>query len=938
MPRKGAIRELEVSLAVATRQLHKQRKESEAMVAAYEAKLSTSRLNASMLIEAFKTAKLAKDVLEAAAEHHSRDAARMQMRELELVKSLEVAEAAHAEVLEQLERASAQHRSDLERVRSDLERPNVAPAGDTAARRSSAQDRFFLEGEQPKTATSDAFAGTEAAAGDPSTATPTGSDLISSTSHRNAALHSVSAGTTRQDTETRGDMASSVEMRLAQAAELAAVGEATDAAAGDAAPPTPPGDEEAIADGAAAQEGEGVADAAETLEADNAAAAEEGEQPKTAELAAMGEATDSAAGDAAPPTLPVGEEAIADDAAAAQEGEGVADAAETLEADDAAAAEEGEQPKTAMGDEFTGTEAAAGDPSTATPTGSDSICSPARNAALHSHCDSAGTTTWQDTEPRGDMASSVEMRLAQAAELAAVGEATDAAAGDAAPPMLPGDEEAIADDAAAAQEGEGVADAAETLEADDAAAAEEGEQAEEPAVGDGDGVAAEADALEADGTSAFERMVAQDDEGAPEDDEGPPQLPPARPDGDDNTAAEEEEEEEEEEAAEEDAAGGGDAVEGPPANDDTAAVAPPPSAGGGGYVPPYTVHVGVLCRPFVARAKARRSPRKSKRAASPAATQRLFVQMAPQRVSHRGIGYDANTPLTHQGYNVDAACFLAFNWEKSVEEDEERDACAGAAQASNDDVYAEIGGDALVERALDGASATIISSGSEQCGKAHMVWGPRAWSKAETPETVLTWGVAPRLLRALFAAKGEITASLTCVQNVGQHNRDLLTRSATKLHIHQFCAVEEAVASFEELCELLGAAEERAAKWPTLHSEQAVVGSVVTSLALSCGGKITFIDLAPEQHPANVQYGQWVAHPSHPELNPPSCAGQHPDVRRTKRMSETVAAINVSLSEVRGFLRATARAAKRGVQAKRAVGVTSFLAKYLREEVTRDGA
>ena len=877
MPRKGAIRELEVSLAVATRQLHKQRKESEAMVAAYEAKLSTSRLNASMLIEAFKTAKLAKDVLEAAAEHHSRDAARMQMRELELVKSLEVAEAAHAEVLEQLERASAQHRSDLERVRSDLERPNVAPAGDTAARRSSAQDRFFLEGEQPKTATSDAFAGTEAAAGDPSTATPTGSDLISSTSHRNAALHSVSAGTTRQDTETRGDMASSVEMRLAQAAELAAVGEATDAAAGDAAPPMLPGDEEAIAD----------------------------------------------------------------DAAAAQEGEGVADAAETLEADDAAAAEEGEQPKTAMGDEFTGTEAAAGDPSTATPTGSDSICSPARNAALHSHCDSAGTTTtstWQDTEPRGDMASSVEMRLAQAAELAAVGEATDAAAGDAAPPMLPGDEEAIADDAAAAQEGEGVADAAETLEADDAAAAEEGEQAEEPAVGDGDGVAAEADALEADGTSAFERMVAQDDEGAPEDDEGPPQLPPARPDGDDNTAAEEEEEEEEEEAAEEDAAGGGDAVEGPPANDDTAAVAPPPSAGGGGYVPPYTVHVGVLCRPFVARAKARRSPRKSKRAASPAATQRLFVQMAPQRVSHRGIGYDANTPLTHQGYNVDAACFLAFNWEKSVEEDEERDACAGAAQASNDDVYAELGGDALVERALDGASATIISSGSEQCGKAHMVWGPRAWSKAETPETVLTWGVAPRLLRALFAAKGEITASLTCVQNVGQHNRDLLTRSATKLHIHQFCAVEEAVASFEELCELLGAAEERAAKWPTLHSEQAVVGSVVTSLALSCGGKITFIDLAPEQHPANVQYGQWVAHPSHPELNPPSCAGQHPDVRRTKRMSETVAAINVSLSEVRGFLRATARAAKRGVQAKRAVGVTSFLAKYLREEVTRDGA
>ena len=75
-------------------------------------------------------------------------------------------------------------------------------------------------------------------------------------------------------------------------------------------------------------------------------------------------------------------------------------------------------------------------------------------------------------------------------------------------------------------------------------------------------------------------------------------------------------------------------------------------------------------------------------------------------------------------------------------------------------------------------------------------------------------------------------------------------------------------------------------------------------------------------------------HPSHPELNPPTCVGEHPDLRRTKRMSATVRSINLTLSELRAFFRSTARSAKQKKKKGRSVGMTTYLAKFLRQRIT----
>ena len=97
-----------------------------------------------------------------------------------------------------------------------------------------------------------------------------------------------------------------------------------------------------------------------------------------------------------------------------------------------------------------------------------------------------------------------------------------------------------------------------------------------------------------------------------------------------------------------------------------------------------------------------------------------------------------------------------------------------------------------------------------------------------------------------------------CWQNVGNYNRDLLTTAALKLHVHDFEACERGVDTFEHLCDEMALASKRCAKWPTLNSFSTTVGSVVTTLKLGNGGGcLTFVDLAPEQHPAGMKYGQW---------------------------------------------------------------------------------
>ena len=118
MPRKGEqMREMELALDFATRQLHKQRKKSEEKEAAYEAKLRVSRQNASKLIAAFKTAKLAKDALDMRLSTETR---RLQLLVRSTTAAAEAAEAHAQEEMEELMEELALSAVALEDLRADL--------------------------------------------------------------------------------------------------------------------------------------------------------------------------------------------------------------------------------------------------------------------------------------------------------------------------------------------------------------------------------------------------------------------------------------------------------------------------------------------------------------------------------------------------------------------------------------------------------------------------------------------------------------------------------------------------------------------------------------------------------------------------------------------------------------------------------------------------
>ena len=82
------VRELEVALDVANRQLHRHRKQSVANEAAFEAKLRKHKQNSSKLTEAFKAAKLAKDVLETRSADETRRLAAAEARSAALANEL----------------------------------------------------------------------------------------------------------------------------------------------------------------------------------------------------------------------------------------------------------------------------------------------------------------------------------------------------------------------------------------------------------------------------------------------------------------------------------------------------------------------------------------------------------------------------------------------------------------------------------------------------------------------------------------------------------------------------------------------------------------------------------------------------------------------------------------------------------------------------------
>ena len=118
MPRKGKeMRELELALDFATRQLHKQRRQSEAKEAAYEAKLLVSRQNAAKLIEAFKTAKQAKDTLDM---RFATETQRLKLLVRSTTAAAKTAEDSAREEMEDLMEELAVSAVVLEDLRADL--------------------------------------------------------------------------------------------------------------------------------------------------------------------------------------------------------------------------------------------------------------------------------------------------------------------------------------------------------------------------------------------------------------------------------------------------------------------------------------------------------------------------------------------------------------------------------------------------------------------------------------------------------------------------------------------------------------------------------------------------------------------------------------------------------------------------------------------------